>query len=205
VATRDEALARAERLLTDLKRRAESQSERDDYYAGKQPLRFATQEWATEHAKRYEGFSDNWCGVVADSTVERIHVQGFRLDADPNMSDAERELWRSVWVDNDMDAQGAQGILETVVAARSFVLVWGDEETQEPVVTWEHPNHMLVEYDADNPRRRVAAIKWWMDDDLEYLNLFLRDEVWKWQRARTSQGWSRSRWVTRSVRCRSSS
>jgi len=187
VATRDEALARAERLLVQLKRRAPEITERDEYYAGAQPLRFATREWADEHATRYEDFSDNWCGVVADSTVERIHVQGFRLDASAQLSQAEAELWRSVWLDNDMDAQGAQGVLETVVASRSYILVWGDPDTEEPVVTWEHPNHMLVEYDAENPRRRIAAIKWWLDDDLEYLNLWLRDGLWKWQRQRTSR------------------
>jgi len=187
VATRTEALARAERLLTQLKRRSTDISDRDNYYAGEQPLKFATDEWAAEHAARYKDFSDNWCGVVADSTVERIHVQGFRLDSSAELSAAESELWRSVWLDNDMDAQSAQGVLETVVASRSYILVWGDEDTNEPIVTWEHPNHVIVEYDAENPRKRAAAIKWWLDDDLEYLNLYLRDEVWKWQRPRTSR------------------
>lgn len=187
MATRTEALAHAERLLIQLKRRSTDISDRDDYYAGEQPLKFATDEWATEHAARYKGFADNWCGVVADSTVERIHVQGFRLDSSAQLSAGEAELWRSVWLDNDMDAQAAQGVLETVVASRSYILVWGDEDTNEPVVTWEHPNHVIVEYDAENPRKRAAAIKWWLDDDLEYLNLYLRDEVWKWQRPRTSR------------------
>ena len=187
MATRSEALARAERLLTQLKSRAKDITERDEYYGGEQPLRFATPEWAAEHAKRYEDFSDNWCGVVADSTVERIHVQGFRLDDSTSLSEAERALWRAVWLDNDMDAQAAQGVLQTVVSSRSYILVWGDPDTEQPVVTWEHPNHVLVEYDAENPRRRVAAIKWWLDDDLEYLNLYLRDELWKWQRPRSSR------------------
>lgn len=184
--TRPDALARAEQLLTRLLRRRKEITERDEYYGGCQPLRFATREWADEHAKRYEGFSDNWCGVVADSTVERIHVSGFRLDQDGAQSDAERELWRSVWLDNDMDAQATQGVLETVIAGRSAVLVWGDPDTEAPVVTWEHPSHVFVDYDAENPRRRAAAIKWWLDDDHEYLNLYLPDEVWKFQRNRAS-------------------
>jgi len=186
VATPTAALARAEKLLKQLKDRQAPVIERDDYYGGAQPLRFATKEWAEEHAERYKGFSDNWCGVVADSTVERIHVQGFRLDKAATMSDAEAELWRSVWLDNDMDAQAAQGILETVVASRSFILVWGDPDTDQPVVTWEHPNHVLVEYQAENPRKRAAAIRWWVDDDHEFLNLYLPTEVWKWQRRRAS-------------------
>lgn len=183
-----DALRLAERLAKKLTDRRTDITARDDYYAGKQPLKFATDEWRKAHADRYVGFSDNWCGVVADSPAERLHVTGFRLDADAQQTTAERELWRTVWQDNDLDAQSAQGFLESLVASRSFAIVWGDED-DKPVVTWEHPSQVLVQYAADNPRRRASAIKLWTDGDSEYLTLYLPTEVWKWERRlRSAEG-----------------
>ena len=80
-----------------------------------------------------------------------------------------------------MDAQSSQGFLQSIIAKRSAVIVWGDE-SDEPVVTWEHPAQVLVEYDPQMPRRRLAAIKAWLEGDIEMATLYTADEVWKFQR-----------------------
>ena len=151
----------------------------DNYYEGKQPLAFASREWAEFHKDRYVGFSDNWCGVVADAVSERVRVTGVRVGDE--RTDAERGLWDD-WQRNEMDAQSSQGFLESIVATRSAVLVWGDKN-DNPVMTWEHPSQVYVEYAADNARSRTAAIKAWVDDSTEYATLYTPDEVWKFQRA----------------------
>jgi hypothetical protein len=174
-----EALDLAKRLVEKLRRRRDDIESRDKYYAGEQRLKFATEQWAKAHAERYKGFSDNWCGVVADSPAERVHVTGFRLDTSAELSADERELWRD-WTVNDLDSQSSQGFLEAFIAARSFALVWGTPDG-EPDVTWEHPSQVYVAYTG---RVRSAAIKSWMDDDFEYLTLYLPDEVWKWHKPR---------------------
>lgn len=179
----DAALSLAQELATKLVDRRSDIEKRDDYYAGKQPLRFATDEWAKAHAKRYVDFSDNWCGVVADSPAERVHVTGFRLDNDGPMSPEERALWDD-WKRNELDAESAQGFLESFVASRSFAIVWGDEN-DEPVVSWEHPSEVIVAYSTMNRRERVAAVKLWSDDSHDFLTLYTSDEVWKWHRSRT--------------------
>jgi hypothetical protein len=180
-----EALSLAEKLAKQLASRQQDIFTRDAYYAGEQKLKFATTQWSEAHAKRYEGFSDNWSGVVADSPAERVQVTGFRLDDSAQMSEAEKALWRSTWQSNDLDAQSAQGFLEAFVAARSFALVWGDSD-DKPVITWEHPAQVLVSYDPENPRVALFAVKRWHDDDREYLSLYTRTEVWKWAAARAS-------------------
>lgn len=180
-----EALALAVKLEKQLKARQSDILTRDAYYAGEQKLKFATTQWSEAHAKRYEGFSDNWSGVVADSPAERVQVIGFRLDDSAEMSAAEKALWRSTWQGNDLDAQSAQGFLESFVAARSFALVWGDADDQ-PVITWEHPAQVLVTYDPENPRVALYAIKRWHDDDREYLSLYTRTAVWKWASSRVN-------------------
>lgn len=178
--TAKQALSRTQKLYDVIAaRRADVQSA-EDYYRGKQKLRFATDKWREYHADRYREFCDNWCQPVGNSPNERLRVDGFRLDDDPERSDAEKLLWRD-WQANDMEAQSSQGFLESIIARRSYVLVWGDANDQ-PVATWERPDQVAVGYDVEHPGRRVAALKTWTDGDTEYATLYTADEVWKWQR-----------------------
>lgn len=182
--TAQQAAAKVDQLYGQLSNRRPEIARADDYYRGKQPLRFASAKWQEYHASRYERFSDNWCAPVANSPQERLRVDGFRLDDDPSVSDTERQLWRD-WQLNDMESQSSQGFLASIIAARSFVLVWGDSD-DEPVTTWERPDQAIVEYDPERPLRRTAALKAWCDEKLEYATLYLPDQVWKFARPTVS-------------------
>jgi hypothetical protein len=183
--TPDKALATAQRLYGELINRRPAVCAADDYYRGKQPLKFASDKWREYHAARYDKFSDNWCAPVANSPSERLRVDGFRLDDDPKQSPDEAALWRD-WELNNLPMQSSQGFLASIVGARSFVLVWGNKDN-EPVATWERPDQMIVGYDVEQPGVRVAALKSWCDEEerLEYATLYTPDEVWKWQRPYT--------------------
>lgn len=178
--TAEEALDRVQKLYGQLASRRDAVQQAEEYYRGKQRLRFATEKWREYHAARYAGFADNWCAPVANSPAERLRVDGFRLDDDPAVSDAERTLWRD-WQVNDMEAQSSQGFLHSIITGRSFVLVWGDEN-DEPVATWERADQVIVGYDPERPGRRVAALKTWVDDGTEYATLYAPGEIWKFER-----------------------
>ena len=178
--TAQQALLQTQRLYEQIAARQTAVCRADDYYRGRQTLRFASDKWAEYHADRYQEFSDNWCGVVANTPNERLRIDGFRLDEDPATSDAEKLLWRD-WQFNDMDAQSSQGFLASLIAGRSYVMVWGDDE-DEPVATWERADQVTVAYDVEHPGRQVAALKTWHDGSLEYATLYTVDEVWKWER-----------------------
>lgn len=175
------ALTKAMQLYDALAARRPSIQETESHFDGKQPLKFATREWRALHEGRYEGFSDNWCGVVGAAPAQRLIVDGFRLgdDTDPLSAD-EQVLWRD-WETNDGPAQSAQGFQTSTVSKRSFALVWGDEN-DEPTLSWEHPSQVIVEHDVERPRVRRFALKTWTDDDLEFLTLYTPNEVWKWSR-----------------------
>jgi hypothetical protein len=178
--TAEQAVAKVEKLHGELANRRPAIALADEYYRGRQPLKFASEKWREYNAGRYRDFSDNWCAPVANTPNERLRVDGFRLDENPDISDAEKGLWRD-WQANLMDVQSSQGFLQSITAARSSVIVWGDDD-DNPVATWERPDQTVVGYDPEFPMRRVAALKTWCDDATEYATLYLPDEVWKFER-----------------------
>lgn len=180
MATQQQALAWVETLYRRLTDRRPGVEKAFKYFDGDQPLTYASDHWKKFHKDRYRDFSDNWCGVVGHSPVDRLRIDGFRVsDRTDRLSTEERDLWAD-WNRNDLEAQSAQGFLASTIAKRSFVLVWGDEDDR-PVVSWEHPSQVVVDYEPGTRRRR-AALKAWIDDRTEYATLYLDDGVYKFER-----------------------
>jgi hypothetical protein len=96
------------------------------------------------------------------------------------LDDDERALLRD-WNLNEGPLQAGQGFLTSSIARRSAVIVWGDGNA-EPVMQWEHPSQVVVDYEPGNRLRPRAALKAWAEDDFEFATLYTSDEVWKWQR-----------------------
>lgn len=174
----DEALQLVVRIYTRLNQRRPVIESQEKYYGGDQPLSFATEEWRKENAARYSGFSDNWAAPVVAAESERIRYTGMTFKGVPGAAEALQQHWLA----NEMDMQASQGFVTTLVAARSFIIVWGDKITDQPVVTWEHPSNVEIEYDWANPRIRKAALKTWVDEDTEYATLYTPDSIWKYSR-----------------------
>jgi hypothetical protein len=156
----------------------------EDFYAGKQPLTFATDEWKAANASRYSDFSDNWARPVVDAEAERIRHTGIKLGS--SFGKGAEELWEQ-WLLNEMEMQSSQGFVATLTTSRSYVIVWGDPGTDEPVVTWEHGTEVEIEYDWSGSRKRLAALKTWADDKNEYATLYEPEWVWKFERPRVRE------------------
>lgn len=178
----DAAAARGltERIYTRLNAGRPETDKAENYYDGKQPLTFATKEWQEANAARYSGFSDNWCATVVNAEAERLTPIGIT-----NLPKRGAGLIWDHLQYNEFDMQFSQGVITTLAAKRTFAIVWGDRNG-EPIVTWEHPSNVEIEYDFENPRIRKAALKTWVDEDKEYATLYTPDEVWKFERARQS-------------------
>jgi len=174
------AVQKINTLYTRLDARRSEIQENEEYNQGKQPLRFATEEWTEANAKRYEGFADNGVRPVADAENERISHTGIVLSKEEEKAQKTLNEW---WDLNELDAQSSQGFLASLMASRSYVLVWGDRD-DEPLVTWERADQCEIEYSWENRRRRVAALKTWADEKIEYATLYTADEVWKFERDR---------------------
>lgn len=176
--TLGQAQAMVGTLEMELTARAGLADRADDYYRGKHPLRFASEEFAKYFAKRYQGFADNWVPIVADSPVERLTVQGFQ----PFGADADPEGWR-VWLVNNLDCDSQLGFLDAVKGARAFGRVWGDPDDEEtPLVTFAGAAEAIVAYEPGSRYKRRAALRRWQDGDREYCRLYTPQEMWKFER-----------------------
>jgi len=184
--TPEAAVKLANKLYKELVPRAREAVELTEFYSGKQPLLFASAEWAESHRAKYKNFADNWCETVANAPVERESVIGFRLPSSnrSKQSRAEKSLWDS-WLRNEQDSLSVQGFLSATISRRSFCQVWGDPDG-EPIITWKAANQAIVAYDAETGRKRVASLVIWDDEDegFEYATLQTPDEVWKLRRQR---------------------
>lgn len=180
------ALKIAERLYSRLVNQRSEVDEFDQYYDGDQPLEFASREWSEFHKDRYRGFADNWCAPVANAPAERLGITGVRLGGKGHKRAVEA-LWDD-WKTNDGETLSSQGFLESIIARRSYTIVWGDDSSKatRPTFTWEHPGQVIIDYDPANPREKRAAIRSFTDGDEEYLTLYTPDFLWKWKRPASS-------------------
>lgn len=178
-------LEEAKRLTTKLAEKLSSRAGKigkyEKYFRGEQPLAYASDEWKKFHNSRFDGFSDNWCGVVGSAPAERLKVTGFRLDkASPEPITPEEKQLFTWWQRNEMESQASQGFLQSIISGRSFILVWGDEDGN-PVTTWEDPEQVIVDYNPAT-RARTSALKVWEDGSHEFAALYTPDEVWTFKR-----------------------
>jgi len=180
MATAEEAIETLNRLSDLLRLRLPDIKKFDDYYRGEHSLRFASEEFKKSFAVQYKGFSDNWCGVVAEAPTERLEPVGIRPRGSED-SKGDLDLW-DVWLDSESDAMCDQAFLDAVISKRSFAIVWADSDDQ-PQITWEHPSQCIVDY-VPGSRRRRAAAKIWGDGPIEYATLYMPDFLWKFQRTR---------------------
>lgn len=175
MATVAEAIQTLNALWDQLGKRQRDIEEMQAAYRGDFKLQYASDDFREFFGKRYDNFSDNWCGIVADAPHERLKITGLR----PKGRKSDGGLW-DLWRANDAERLSDRALLASIIAKRSFALVWGDDPVR---VTWEDPSQAIVGYDPET-RRRVAGLKAWTDDTHEFATLYLPDEVWKFKRSR---------------------
>ncbi|HEX9225974.1 MAG TPA: phage portal protein [Arthrobacter sp.] len=174
----NEALRLVNRIHSRIVGRRMDIETNERYYLGDQNLTYATAEWLKSNASRYAQFSDNWCAPVSNAIGERIEVTGIKFRDNDK---AANTLWDE-WLRNEMEMQSSQGFLTSFNTKRSFVIVWGTEDN-EPVVSWEHPSNVEIEYEWGMlGRQRKAAVKTWVDEKTEYVTLYEPEAVWKFSR-----------------------
>jgi hypothetical protein len=177
ISTLDEALVAVRRLCKKLDPQAKDADVWRRYYLGEQPLKFASTEWRDWFGAQYDGFSDNWCASVVDATAERQRWTGFRPYGEKK---SDVDLGR-VMRTNGADIDFGLAATEAQYARRAFGTVWGNPDDEStPIVDFESPTQVVLEYESGSRRKRKAALKRWTDDDgMTHATLYTPEFVWK--------------------------
>lgn len=144
-----------------------------DYYYGDQPLVYATNRLQEAFSGLNTNFSQNWCAVVVNAVLDRLNLKQFVVSGNDEATDLMGKLWTSTEMHLDEhDAHTA-----ALVIGEAYVIVW--REAKEQVVAYYNdPRLCHVFYDADDPRVKRFAAKWWVDGQgKRRLNLYYPDRI----------------------------
>lgn len=130
-----------------------------NYYEGEhQKLAFSQMRYQKAFHEVFAQWRDNFCGMIVDSTNERLVVDSFRIpDAPGSVKDA-LEFWQR----NRMDSFSNAVHLDALVTGKSFVIVWADKQG-EPTITPVPWDQMAVQYKAGSYTELEAAARFYMD------------------------------------------
>ncbi|MCZ2261394.1 phage portal protein [Isoptericola sp. QY 916] len=195
--TAEEVLQLATLLSEKITARRPEVQEANRYFRGQEGrMRFASDEFREYFAKRFVGFSDNWCMPVAQAPVERIAYLGMRLPDARELAPAEesaplpqRGAWGAdpdlarTWERNDAQRGLNEALLMMTIAKRSFAMVGTSPDGAR--ITFENPDSAAVTYDGATGKRRAGLVVW-EDDTKEYAELLLPDGVVPLERAKVA-------------------
>lgn len=138
-----------------------------------------------------------WGSLVVDSVQDRLEVQGIEDDNDS----AAEAVW-GIWQDNQMDSESKLAHRSALLDGRAFALVWPDpDQPESPSISLDDSTQMVVQYREGSRRRRLAALRRWVDGDDVLATLYRPDGIWKFRRAdnATESSTSSRTWVRRNV------
>jgi hypothetical protein len=196
------------------------------YYEGHFPLPWLAPQAAQEFRRVLKMGRANYTGLVVDAQVERMIIEGFRIDtgdkdskptpssstgvtksqnyrSSSNIGAADQTTWR-IWQANNMDTLFDQGTLEAGITGASYLLVApNDKDEKVPRIWVEHASQCILEYKPGTNRSEVAAaLKVWDDDWTQEVHaiLYLPEWIYKFKTKRNASGMiNPNRWSERRV------
>ena len=176
-----------------------------EYYDGDQRLAFATDKFRNTFGQTFKEFAENACGAVVDSLSDRLEIQGFQsslaqtvvedVPTGPAVDGSTQGTMKKVtvndevgtraleiWRENRMDLRATEVHTESLKEGDAYVIVWPDDEGN--VAIWpQTAAQCCVEYDKQNPKKRVRGAKVWYETDVERwrINIYLPDLILKYE------------------------
>jgi hypothetical protein len=176
-----------EQVLRDLQEAVSELAERrpryrtaHNYYNGNHNMVFASEKFRTTFGNRFRSFADNLCPAVIDATADRLHVTGWKGNAETIARAT--ELWKA----SRMARQAGELHLESLRSGDAYLLVWPDAQGV-PRMYAHQASSCYVGYDEELPGVVRYAVKTWMVDDTARINIYYPDRVERYS-VETKQG-----------------
>ena len=141
------------------------------YYEGVQRLQYATERLSHEFREFNSRWVENWCAVVIDALLERVSLNGFKLD-DEAASNTIEDLWDSL----DLSLDSDDITRDVAVCSEGFLMVEKDDDGK--VRAFANSPHLCAAfYHEDDPREMEVAAKWFDRDGHAHLALYYPDRL----------------------------
>lgn len=145
-----------DRLYKRLRERTPQIRVWNDWYAGAHPVPQGYEDAEDLFQRIMETVGLNMLAVVADAPMPRMKITGFKVNGTSN-----DDIW-DVWQANNFDRGSKLVRQEKHSLSEAYVMV--DPNSGQPILTPEHPEQCIVEYAPGSSRKRLAALKVWLDD-----------------------------------------
>jgi hypothetical protein len=142
------------------------------YYDGNQPLQYSTERLQEAFGDMFAYFTQNWCGLVVDSTCDKLSLKGFG-NKDKGIADELTNIWQSLNL--SLEAQEVHEV--ALITGFSYIIIWKQENEIEEF--YNDPRMCHIFYQSDNPKKKWFACKSWKDDNAgkAFLNLYFADRI----------------------------
>lgn len=152
-----------------------------DYQKAEQYLKgTATEIFSTDILRRVLGrnqqeFSFNYARTVVLSRLNRMELKAITTtDESANQSILQ------VWEENQLDQELHDAFQGALTFGDAYLAVWPNEDGDGVDVFYNSPETTRVFYDAENPRKKLYAIKRWVEGDALRVNIYYPDRIEKY-------------------------
>ena len=142
-----------------------------DYYDGDQPLRYSTERLKLAFDQIRPKFRENVCSVVVDTVTDRLELYGWQT-----ADDSINEALSAVWTETGLSLESNEVHQSALICVESFLIGW--KEDDRPLEFYfNDPRRCACFYDADHPKEKSFASKWWDADDGCHMILYYPDHL----------------------------
>jgi hypothetical protein len=164
-----------------LNKNAARYKEAENYYKGEVAESFASARLA--HVLRSTGHkgTHNYCRVIVDAVLNRLEIANVVCDTQRAQAKV-----TEVWDENELALEAYEIHRNALTYGDAYALVWPDEEGKIQV-SYNSPRTTALVYDPENPRKKLYAVKMWVEkgsalDNTKArtrLNVYTKDAIHK--------------------------
>lgn len=140
------------------------------YADGKQPTVYSTARLQTAFRNINAHFTQNWCSVVVNATLDRLSLKGFDAESE-TVNAALDDLWKREHL--GLDAYDAHK--DALVTGEGFLIAWAEEDGSLSIYH-NDPRMCAMFYNRERPKVPEFAAKWWVDT-VNHLTLYYPDRL----------------------------
>jgi len=150
------------------------------YVNGGQPLKYSTYRLQEVFNTINVHFEINWCSLIVDTTLDRLELVGFSTK-DSLVNEKFSDIFKKIHVDIEAD----KAHFAALATSQGYIIAW--KEGEDTAIYYNDPRICAVFYEADRPRVKRYAAKWFdMNDGRQEVTLYYPDKIEHWISQKTA-------------------